>query len=193
MLPDTIRRDMNHVEISIADEVFLMRLFGHPMLYLHGLNSERKWKKIQARISSVIKKAVENNLQSDGFHTARIGSFVEKMDTACNSKDNADVQVILSLVGIVLELLGRVPNYSDRRALNRKDDYFLSGLRSLRYTQTPYQKIRTIIEAARYKPYCDYHKSDDLHEVLVSQYNTDVDGFLEWYKKEYPKVYCELF
>jgi len=77
--------------------------------------------------------------------------------------------------------------------LNRNDDYVLSGLRTLNYSQTPYQKIGTILEAARYTPYCDYHKSDDLYEVLDSRYNGDVEGFLEWYKKEYPKVYCELF
>jgi hypothetical protein len=193
LLIDTIRRDMNYVHISVADKVFLMRLFGHSMANVHGLNSQKRWKKLQIRIFSAIKKAVKNNFQSDGFHTTRVRSFLEKMDKACISKDNTDPKMILALVGIVFELLGEVPNYSDRRILNRNDDYFLSGLRGLYYSQTHSQKIRTIIEAARYKPYCDYHKSDDLYEVLDSQYHGDVEGFLEWYKKEYPKVYCELF
>lgn len=193
MLIDTIRRDMNYVHISVADEVFLMRLFGQSMANVHGLNSQKKWKKIQARISNAIKKAARYNFQSDGFHTTRVRSFLDKMHTACNSKDNTDPEMILSLVGIIFELLGQVPNYSERRVLNRNDDYFLSGLRCLYYSQTHSQKVRTIIEAARYKPYCEYHKSDDLHEVLDCQYRGDVEGFLEWYKKEYPKVYCELF
>jgi hypothetical protein len=106
LLIDTIRRDMNYVHISVADEVFLRRLFGHSMVNIHGLNSQKKWKKLQIKISSVVKKAVRNNLQSDGFHTARVRSFLEKTHAASNSKDNTDPQLILSLVGIVLELLG---------------------------------------------------------------------------------------
>jgi hypothetical protein len=193
LLIDTIRRDMNYVHISVADEVFLMRLFGHSMTNVHGLNSQKRWKKLQIRIINAIRKAIKNNFESDGFHTTRVQSFLEKMDKACSSKDNTDPKMILALVGIVFELLGEVPNYSDRRILNRNDDYFLSGLRCLYYSQTHSQKIHTIIEAARYKPYCDYHKSDELYEVLDSRYHGDVESFLEWYKKEYPKVYCELF
>ena len=193
MLPQTIRRDMGLVEFSIPTEDFLLRLFGHPMLNLHGARSQKTWKKIQKKIHYVLKKAVANNLRSDAFHRASIERLLSSMEEACNSKDNADIQMIMSLTGIVLELLGRIPNYSGRRALNRNDDYYLSGLRTLRYYQTPYQKMRTIIEAAHYKPYCDYHRSDDLEEVYLRNYNGNSAGFLDWYKKKYPKVYCEIF
>jgi hypothetical protein len=193
MLPETIRKDMATVEFSIPTEDFLLRLFGNPMMYLHGVRSQKTWKKIQKKIHYVLKKAVENNIQSDAFHKASIRKYLDNMDAACKTKDNADIQMILSLTGIVFELLGHVPNYSSRRALNRNDDYYLSGLRTLKYCQTPYQKMRTIIEAAHYKPYCDYHKSDYLYDVYVSEYNGNSVGFLEWYKKEYPHVYCEMF
>ncbi len=193
MLPQTVRKDMTTVKFSIPTEDFLLRLFGRPMLYLHGVRSQKTWKRIQKKINYVLKKAVENNLQSDAFHRASIKRFLNSLEEACNSKYNADIQMILSLTGIVLELLGRVPNYSGRKALNRNDDYHLSGLRTLRYDQTPYQKMRTIIEAAHYKPYCDYHKSDDLEDVYFTNYNGNSTGFLEWYKEQYPKVYCEIF
>jgi hypothetical protein len=193
MLPGTIRRDMATVEFSISTEDFLLRLLGNPMMYLHGVQSQKTWKKIQKKIHYVLKKAVENNVQSDAFHKASIRRYLDNMDVACKTKDNSDIQMILSLTGIVFELLGHVPNYSSRRALNRNDDYYLSGLRTLKYCQNPYQKMRTIIEAAHYKPYCDYHKSDYLYDVYISEYNGNSTGFLEWYKKEYPHVYCEIF
>lgn len=193
LLIDTIRRDMKYVNISVADEVFLMRLLGRSMANVHGLNSQKRWKKLQTKIVSAVKKAVKSNFQSDGLHTTRVGTFLEKMDKACSSRDNTDPKMILALVGIVFELLGAVPNYSDRHILNRNDDYLLSALRCLYYSQTHSQKVRTILEAARHKPYCEYHKSDDLYEVLDSQYHGDVEGFLQWYKTEYPRVYCELF
>jgi hypothetical protein len=193
MLPKTIRKDMATVEFSIPTEDFLLQLFGSPMLYLHGVRSQKTWKKIQKKIHYALNKAIENNVQSDAFHRASIKRYLDSMERDCNSKDNTDIQMILSLTGIVLELLGRVPNYSSRRALNRNDDYYLSGLRTLKYCQTPHQKMRTILEAAHYKPYCDYHKSDDLYDVYVTKYNGNSAGFLEWYKMQYPQVYCEIF
>ena len=193
MLPETTRRDMDHVEFSIPDEDFLLRLFGQSMLNIHGVKNQKTWKKIQNKIQFVLDKAIKNNLQSDGFHAAAIQHFLDTMKTVCNSNGNADIQMILSLTGIVLELLGRVPDYTNRRALNRNDDYYLTSFRSLIYNQTPYQKMRTIIEAARRRPYSKYHKSEDLYQTYVINYNGDAMGFLEWYKAEYPKVYCQLF
>lgn len=193
MLPQTVRRDMDTVEFSIPTEDLLRRLFGRSMLYIHGQRSEKTWKKLQRKIHFFLKKAVENNLQSDGFHKTRINRFLCNIEETCNSKENGDIEIILSLTAMVLELLGGLPDYSERRALNRSDDYFLSALRSLRYCQTPHQKMRTIIEAARYRPYCDYHKSEDLYEEYVTRYNGNSKGFLDWYKKQYPAAYAEIF
>lgn len=193
MLPQTVRRDMDTVEFSIPTEDFLRRLFGRSMLYIHGQSGEKTWKKLQRKIHSVLKKAVENNLQSDGFHKTRINRYLCNIEETCNSKENGDIEIILSLTAMVLELLGGLPDYSERRVLNRSNDYFLSALRSLRYCQTPHQKMRTIIEAARYRPYCDYHKSEDLYEEYVTRYNGNSKGFLDWYKKQYPAAYAEIF
>jgi hypothetical protein len=184
---------MTSIEFSIPAEVFLLRLFGRPMLYIHGIRSQKTWKKIQKKIHDNLAKAVKNNLESDAFHRVSIERHLSSMGEACNSKDNADIQMILSLTGVVLELLGQVPDYSHRRALNRNDDYYLSGLRTLQYRQTPYQKMRTIIEAAHHKPYCDYHRSADLEEVYHSKFNGNSAAFVEWYKKQYTNVYCEIF
>lgn len=190
---NNIRNDMNSISLSVGAESFLMRLLGRSMLYIHGIRSQKRWKSIQIKIYNILKKAIANNLESDKFHRTRIDNYLSVMDDACKSKDNADIQMIISLTGIIFELLGRLPDYSSRRAMNRKDDYCLSGLRTFQYQQTPYQKMRTIIEASHYKPYCDHHKYEDLEEVYYSKYNGNASGFLEWYKEHYPKVYCEIF
>ena len=184
---------MNSISLSVGAESFLMRLLGRSMLYIHGIRRQKRWKSIQIKINNILKKAIANNLESDKFHRTRIDNYLSVMDDACKSKDNADIQMIISLTGIILELLGRVPDYSSRRAMNRKDDYYLSGFRTLQYQQTPHQKMRTIIAASHYKPYSDYHKNEDLEEVYYSKYNGNALGFLEWYKEHYPKVYCEIF
>ncbi|MBI5057637.1 MAG: hypothetical protein HZB61_13565 [Nitrospirae bacterium] len=193
MVPRSIRRDMNTLEMSISSEVFLCRLFGHSMWNIHGIRSQKTWKKIQKRIYDILKKAIELNVNSDIFHKSRLDSYLGQFERACDSKENTDIDIIFSLTAIILELLGGVPDYTSRKALNRHSDYLLSGLRSIQYYQTPYQKMRTIIEAAHFKPYCDYHKSDDLYDVYVSEYNGNSIGFLNWYRKKYPNVYSELF
>lgn len=193
MVPQSIRQSMKAVEISLSSEVFLCRLFGRPMAYIHGVKNEKKWKKITRRILSILTKAIQKNFHSDGFHKFCVNQYLWQLEKACKSRENTDIEIILSLTGMVLELLGGVPNYTGRKALNRKDDYLLSGFRELHFSQTLYQKVWTIVEAARYRPYYDHHKSEDLFQRYVTEYNGDPEGFLDWYKKEYPEVYSQIF
>ena len=184
---------MESIVISLSSEVFLCHLFGHPMLYVHGITSQKTWKKILVRITTIIEKAIEKNVISDGFHFSRLNFYIEQLKEASRSKYIRDVDIILYLTGIIFELLGGVPDYSGRRRINRHSDYYLRGLRSLCYLQNPLQKLNTILEAARYKPWCDYHNSDDLFQEYVGKFNGNPEGFIEWYKNTYPKVYLELF
>ncbi len=193
MVPQSIRHDMKNIELSIGDEVLLMRLFGKSMFNKHGIRSQKTWKKIQERIYKIIKMAIEKNLRSDGFHKLRLEMYLDQYESACKAKEVTDIKIILLLVAMIIELLGNLPDYSERTSLNKNSDYCLSGLRNLIYYQSANHKRRTIIEAARYKPYCEYHKSDDLHEMYVSKYNGNSTGFIDWYKRTYPDVYMKIF
>ena len=86
MLPETIRRDMKSVEISLSSEIFLCRLFGKPMFYIHGKKRQKTWEKVLTRIVSVLQKAIQNNLESDGFHKNQINYHLEKLQKACKSR-----------------------------------------------------------------------------------------------------------
>ncbi len=182
-----------HVDISIWAEVFLMRLLGRPMLYIHGSRNIKTWKRILLRLASAIDKAIKMNVETDGFHVLRLENFSKQLKKACQRKDLSQPEIVLPLVGIIFELLGGTPDYSERPRINRKHDYELFGLRTLEYRQTPYQKMRTILEASRQRPFYDYHRYDDLFEVYVSKFNGKSDEFIQWYKKEYPEVYLQLF
>ena len=140
-----------------------------------------------------IKKAIENNFVSDGFHISRINNFIDSLKKSCKSKHITDIEIIFSLTGIIFELMGGLPDYSQRKTLNRKSDYFLNGLREVKYYQTPYHKMRTILEASRYRPFCDYHKHEDLLDIYYSNYNGDSRGFINWYKNAYSADFVHLF
>ena len=190
---ESMRMNMESIVVSLPSEDLLCRLFGRPMRYIHGRSSQKTWKKILGRITTVIAKAIEKNVISDEFHVSRLNRYIEQLKEACKSKNIRDVDIVLYLTGIIFELLGGMPDYTGRRRINRHSDYYLRGLRSLCYLQTPLQKMNTILEAARYEPWCDYHNSDDLFQEYVGQFNGDPEGFIEWYKHTYPKVYLELF
>lgn len=193
MLIESVRRDMDTVEISLTSEEHLLRVLGHSMHYIHGKKSQKTWKKLIKRIVKTIRKVIELNVNSDNFHKLRLEYHLESVEEACRSKFNVDPQIILSLTEIIFELLGNEPDYSRRSRLTRKSDFLLNKLRTLHYTQTPNQKVDTIIEASRYEPFCKDHKSDELFQEYVTNFKCNPDGFIEWYKSEFPNNYIKLF
>ena len=193
ILGRSIRIDNKSLILSVVSEEFLMQLFGRSMINSHGVISQKAWKKILKRLSSFIEKSADKNIASDQFHISRINKSIEKLHKLSDSKEVADNEIILVLTNIILELMGGTPDYCERDRLNRNSDYYLKSYRTLQYHQSPYNKMRTILEASRYKPYSDHHKYDDLQEVYYSEYNGNSEGFVNWYKNKYPKVYIQLF
>ncbi len=184
---------MNEVELSVLGEIYLAKILGSTMLHVHGKRDEGRWKKLLKRISISIEKAVLMNVQTDGFHKAQLDKYISNIKKACEESEVFDPSIILSLVAIIFELLGGTPDYTDRRRLNRKDDYRLNGQRRLCYLQSQHQRVRTILRASREKPYDGFHKYDDLFNQFALHFRSNAEEFMRWYKKTYPKLYMMLF
>ncbi|MEK7841649.1 MAG: hypothetical protein AAB197_03140, partial [Deltaproteobacteria bacterium] len=135
VLARSIRIDNNSLILSVLSESFLLRLLGQSNLYIHGTISQNDWKNILERIVKALEKAIEINFDSDGFHVTIINNYIDRLKQACKSKNIADIEIIFSLTGIIFELLGGLPDYSQRKILNRKSDYSLESFRELRYYQ----------------------------------------------------------
>jgi hypothetical protein len=193
MLVESKRINMQTVEISLSFESFLCRLLGDTMLYIHDKKSEGKWKKVLKRITSAIEKSINKNIVTDEFHQSRFQLYIDKLKDACKSKNIIDIDVIHALTGIIFELIGGLPDYNRRHVLNRNDNYILKMFRTIYYSQSPYQKMRTILEASRFEPFCKYHRYDELFSTYVHNYNGNSEGFIQWYKEKYPEVYLKLF
>ena len=193
MLKETVRRDMDTIEISLSSRDFLCSLFGNPMSHTRGKMRQNNWEKILKKITSTLKKAISKNLHSDEFHKWRINLYLANLEESCKSNYNSDPEFILSLTGLIFELLGRTPDNTGRRRLNKKDEFRLNNLRTPYYLQTPYQKVETILEASQYKPCCDFHDRTELFQKYMLKYNGNPTGFLEWYKGKYPEVYMRIF
>lgn len=193
ILSESIRKDMSSVIISLLSEDFLRSLFGQPMYLIHGRRSQATWRKILNKIIKILERSINQNVITDGFHISRLNRYIKLLKNACKSKNITDIDIILWLTGIILELLGGVPDYKNRGRINRNDDYVLNDFRMLQYSQTLHQKMLTILEASRYKPYCDYHKHDELVDTCYHTFHDNPTEFIQWYKDNYPDVYLKLF
>jgi len=193
MLKESIRQDMDTLEISLSSRDFLCSLFGDQMSHTHGKMRQNNWEKILKKITDTLRNAISKNLHSDEFHHWRIKLYLDHLDEACKSNYNSDPEFILSLTGLVFELLGGTPDNTGRRRLNKKDEFRLNNLRTSYYIQTPLQKVETILTASQYSPYCDFHSHTELFQKYVLEYNGKPDEFLTWYKGKYPDVYMKIF
>ena len=194
MLNESIRIDMKTVDISVSSELSLCRLFGNPMRSIHdGKKKQRTWKKVIKKITAGLKKSIAINVNSDDFHKWRLDQHIEQLEYACKSKNNVDPEIIITLTNIIFDLLGGIPDYSGRTSLNKKTDFTLNEFRSLNYVQTPYQKVCTILEASKYPPFSDHHEYEALFQEYITNFNDNPNGFLNWYKAEYPNNYIKLF
>jgi len=187
------RTNMNFVEISIPFETLLHKLWGVKMINIHGKASERKWKKYLAKIAKALNKSIIMNVDSDGFHKNQLLSQVSQLNELSKVKDNADIEFIYHLSAIIFELLGGIPDHRDRTVVNSQNDFLLTLMRRLHYTQTPYQKVMTILEASKHKPFSDFHNHEELEEKYFFEYSKNPNAFLDWYKNYHTKVYVKLF
>ena len=173
------RKNIDIVELSIDAEIIIQHVFGKRGDYLRGTINEIKWKKILKDFIKVIKKAIDHNVDTDGFHIYQLNTRVDRLAELCDSNDNIDIAFIFSLFGLVFELIGCMPNYSERKKfLNKVDDYYLQGFRSLKYHQSDFQKMRTIIEAAKYEPLSEFHSHDELYYTYHEKFNGKPGEFI---------------
>ncbi len=106
MLNESVRIDMNTLEISLSADCFLGNVFGKPMSRKRGTMSQKNWEKILKRITSSLRESIAKNLNSDEFHKWRINLYLDQLDEACESEHNTDPEFILSITGLIFELLG---------------------------------------------------------------------------------------
>jgi hypothetical protein len=106
-----------------------------------------------------------------------------------------NVAMIESLIVLVFHLLGRRPDHWNKRFPYRDEHWRLDSHRTVCYTQTDDQKARLIIDSINMEKLgcetIDGYKN--LHEVLYLKFRSRAADFIDWFKKTYPEMYCEMF
>ena len=187
------RLNLEEIELSYTSEKLLIKIFGQNMQYIHGPLNEKRWKRILTKLNKSLKSAFEVNVQTDSFHHHCIISKLSKIDDAIHSNDNEDIEIILQLYATIFELLGQLPDNSKLKIVNKKQHFFLNGMRKIYYFQTDFQKVRTILTASKNEPFSYTHSYDELFNFYIYECNQNAKKFLDWYKNSYPQIYCSIF
>jgi hypothetical protein len=163
-----------------------------------GAVSARTWKKDLAKTTRYISRAIELNARTDSFHRRelletreRLVSQIEGSKTA----DQANLAVIESLVKLVFMLLGDMPDNWNQKSPYRDSFWRLEAHRSQHFSQSSAQKVRLLIDLVdrRQRVKLDLGDYGSLREAYVSCSGGNPEQFLEWFKREYPASYCEVF
>lgn len=183
----------NGISLSIEFEYLLRRLFGVRYHGWAGWHPRASWKKALVKIMNAMEKTIGLNVNSDSLHLEQLYKSIEVARAAAKTEKFCESEYIRGLVEIIFLLLGRTPDNSRRRVANKDAHFRTNRYRSLHYTQNLSQKANMIKDYG--PPAWDRQERDKVHERYWTALKTKdgVKTFVDWYKKEYPDRYAELF
>jgi hypothetical protein len=97
---------------------------------------------------------------------------------------------------LALSLLGDYPDHRRRKGGRRQDDHYrLDVCRSVKWIQTPEQRLQTLLAAGNAGfPELSAKPRDVLNEFRRRYgFRPSLRDFLEWYRQATPKDYAALF
>lgn len=183
----------NGVSLSIEFEHLLRRLFGTRYFGWAGWHSRTSWKKALVKIMNAIEKTAGLNVHSDSLHLEQLYKSIEVARAAAKTEDLCEPEYIGGLVEIIFLLLGRIPENRHKKVANKDAHFETNRYRSLHYSQNLSQKANLIKDYG--PPAGDRKECNRVSERYWRALRTK-DGaktFVDWYKKEYPDRYAELF
>ncbi len=184
----------NKVKLSFFAEDMLRDILGSYYNRWHGHElTEKEWKHILKKISSKLTIAIKRNINTDYIHSEQLQNSLEHINRNIKDKINSDTDIILALVGLCFQLIGDLPNNSDKKHATNEKLFDLDTKRSIYYLQNNKQKMKLILDSANHTPFNDYYSYDDLMSKLYLDFNSNPRRFNEWYKSEYPKLYAMIF
>lgn len=186
------------INIPISFEYLLSFLFGKQNYHGHcGFHSFSTWKKEQLKLIKTIRKAVKINVDSDIYHRNTIlrscDLAIQQIKNA-KTKDAVNIAMIEYCVKIIFALLGNFPDNWDKRGTSNWQTWKLDTYRKLIYTSTLDNKANLILSLAGSDKYGEKIPNDrDLFMTRILEFAGDSEGFVNWFKHEYPRTYKDIF
>jgi hypothetical protein len=129
-----------------AMQVQLARLFGSDSKEARcAAKSTAEWRKTLKSVVHEIDRYIAHNIGTDELHRWMLLSGLAAADESLNEK-HFGPGYAEGITGLALTLLGDYPDHCKRKPGRKKDDHYkLDRLRSMHWTQTPNQRLQTLL------------------------------------------------
>ena len=187
----------DQILVPLGFELMLRGLFGdlsYPTF--SGHKSFISWKKAILRLAKAMLRTAKLNVESDSYHEDSISSHFDQGIASLKASktiNEVNIAFIQLLASVNFELLGNFPRNFREANTSHFVHWTLDDHRKLQYSQSNQQKINVIFSLLKDDRYKNrLPKRDDLLDVRAS-FGADKRGFLDWFKKEHPDIYLEVF
>lgn len=186
----------NTQKIPNSLKVQLSRLFGQNSREAQKDNrTPAEWKRTLKKVLDELYQYLEENVHTDEMHALMLYSCLYAAHESLKEEDFW-AGYLEGITRLSLLLMGDYPNHRRRRGgKKRKGHYTLNHMRSVVYTQSMSQKVRTMLAAPKVGlPGFDV----DVRSAL-SLFRDEMGPsatykeFIRWFKKRYPNEYSALF
>lgn len=140
------RRQPEVTTVPRAMQVQLARLFGSDSKEARSAaRSSAEWRKTLKSLLHEIDRYIAHNIDTDELHHWMLLSGLAAADESLNEK-HFGPGYAEGITGLALTLLGDYPDHCKRKPGRKKDDHYkLDRLRSMHWTQTPNQRLQTLL------------------------------------------------
>ncbi|PKP61921.1 hypothetical protein CVT91_01360 [Candidatus Atribacteria bacterium HGW-Atribacteria-1] len=187
------------IEVPLSFEHTMSNLFGEKNYHGHVVWVKKtEWKRDLLKIIKYIKKAIEINIESDIYHENKLGNLLDLEKRIKEHKDinELNIEIIEIFTIVIFELIGRLPGHLHCKHPYSDNFWELDEFRKIVYLRSDSQKANLIIHIVdvikKYKITIPT-KYLNLRELYSFKFESNPVMFLDWFKSEYPKFYCEIF
>jgi hypothetical protein len=186
----------DYKSVPQAMRVHLGRLFGKNSVT--AKTSERtmkEWKKTFNRVLDELEKYLEENIDTDELHHLMLLSGIYAARESLVEEEEL-FGYIEGITRLAFLLMGDLPDHRQRKpGRKRADHYKLNMFRTTVYTQTPYQKLNTLLYSGKVG-FLKFKKNprEALNEFRdLNGFKANYKDFFRWYKQTYPDDYSKIF
>ncbi|HKM89547.1 MAG TPA: hypothetical protein VJX29_02945 [Candidatus Acidoferrales bacterium] len=188
-------KEFSNTWVPPAMKVQLARLFGSASPEVtREMKSPEQWRRILQRVLLELDRYLSANVETDAVHRVMLHSGLHAANESLKRQDFWPGYVE-GITRLALLLMGDYPDHRKRRRGQRPGErYRLSRLREVHFTQTPAQKLMTLMAA----PLVGIQLKKTPGRALAEfrrQFGSkpSPEKFFTWYCQHYPEDYAAIF
>ena len=186
-----------YYEVDFGLTMLFNQIYGEEEYYNFKESASLvKYKKQFSKLIITIKKSfLDSCKDTDKQHQLEVEKIVDNQLQKIKSNSNLEElyrSMMVFFPRLCFLLIGQIPQNSNSRLKDNRNNWKLTDFRKLEYTQTQEQKFELI---------CSLLKNKDLEEldtykVEFEKYQKTKNSnerFIDWFHRTYPEIYMKLF